>query len=211
MFKLTKPLLLSLLLASASTAIAQETTTEEAPASEETGEVPGGDLSLGTPLEQAEASAEPRVGEPYIGAVFDDWAMRCLKAAEDAADQCQLYQLLLDADGNAVAELSMFPLRDGGQAAAGATIVAPLETLLTQQLTLQVDDGQARRYPFTFCNAAGCVSRVGFTSEEIALFKRGNAATIRMVPAAAPDQEVILSVSLTGFTAAYNNLDEIGE
>jgi invasion protein IalB len=83
--------------------------------------------------------------------------------------------------------------------------------LLTQQLTLQVDDGQARRYPFTFCNAAGCVSRVGFTSEEIALFKRGNAATIRMVPAAAPDQEVILSVSLTGFTAAYDNLDEIGE
>jgi invasion protein IalB len=220
MFNYTKPLFLSLMLAGASTAYAQETATDEAatdeaaaaeaPADATDAEQPGGDLSLGSPIDQAEATAEPRIGEPYIGAVFGDWALRCLKA-EEGDDPCQLYQLLRDVDGNPVAEISIFPLASGGQAAAGATIVAPLETLLTQQLTLQIDGGQARRYPFTFCNTAGCVSRVGFTTEEINLFKRGNAATVRMVPAAAPDDEVLLTLSLTGFTAGYDSLQVTGQ
>jgi len=60
-----------------------------------------------------------------------------------------------------------------------------------------------RTYPYTFCNSAGCVARVGFTTEEVNQFKRGNAATLRMVPAAAPEDEVILNISLTGFTAGY--------
>jgi len=73
---------------------------------------------------------------------------------------------------------------------AGATIVVPLETLLTEQITLRVDGGQARRFPFNFCNVGGCVTRVGLTSEDVALFRRGAEATLTMVPAAAPDQTV---------------------
>ena len=102
--------------------------------------------------------------------------------------------------------MSIFPLSGSGRAAAGATIVAPLETLLTQQLTLSVDGGAARRYPFTFCNTAGCVARVGFTAEEVAQFKRGNTGTIIMVPAAAPEEQVELTVSLSGFTAGFDEL-----
>lgn len=218
MLPTTKTLMMALLLGTAGAAYAQEATTE-APATEETAtpdaatpnaasEEVGGDLSMGSPLEQAEAQAQDgqlQVGQPYIREEFGDWALRCLKAEEGQNDPCQLYQLLLDADQNPVAEISMFPLPAGGRAAAGATIVAPLETLLTQQLTLQVDGGEARRYPFTFCNTAGCVSRVGFTTEEINLFKRGNQATLRMVPAASPDSEVIVSISLSGFTAGFDN------
>ena len=50
---------------------------------------------------------------------------------------------------------------------AGATIITPLETLLTQQITLQVDTAQPKRYPFSWCSPIGCVSRVGFTQAEI--------------------------------------------
>lgn len=218
----TSPFLLALLLASAPAfaqtnedAAATEAPATEAPATAQeapAAEQPGGDLSLGTPIEQAEAAAGPQVGQPYIREpLFGDWAHRCLKAEEGQSDPCQLYQLLRDENDNPVAEISLFPLAPGGRAAAGATIVAPLETLLTQQLTLQVDGGEARRYPFTFCNAAGCVSRVGFTAEEIALFKRGNAATLRMVPAASPDGEVLLTISLSGFTAGYDGLSIIAE
>jgi invasion protein IalB len=206
----TKPFFFALLIAAASSAQAQTTSTDDTDA-QTTSEEPGGDLSLGTPIEQAEAAAEPQVGETYIGAVHDDWALRCLKGEQGQGDPCQLYQLLRDADDNPVAEISMFPLTNGGRAVAGATIVAPLETLLTQQLTLQVDNGQARRYPFTFCNVAGCVARVGFTNEEIQGFKRGNQATLRMVPAAAPDDEVILTISLTGFTAGFGSLDQVAQ
>jgi invasion protein IalB len=134
--------------------------------------------------------------------VFSDWALRGLKV-EEGEDPCQMYQLLSDAEGNAVAEIAIVSLPDSGSAVAGATIVAPLETLLTEQITLRVDGGQARRFPFNFCNVGGCVTRIGLTEEDIALFRGGATATLSMVPAAAPDQIVTVTMSLSGFTAAY--------
>jgi len=193
MSKFFKSVVIASIMAMATQATAQETAETD----------PAADLDLGTPVQ-----TELQVGQPYIREEHGDWALRCLKAAEGDADPCQLYQLLFDASGNSVAEISLFPLPDGGRAAAGATIVVPLETLLTQQLTLSVDGGEARRYPYTFCNAAGCVARVGFTSAELDQFKRGNAATLRMVPAAAPDEVVELTVSLTGFTAGFEAIDQ---
>ena len=93
-----------------------------------------------------------------------------------------------------------------GQAIAGGTIITPLETLLTTQLVLQLADGPGRRYPLTFCAAGGCVSRVGFTQADIDAMKRGANATITIVPAGNPNQPVPLTVSLTGFTAAFDAL-----
>lgn len=190
-----KPFLLAGLIAAASSVSAQETTTKETVAPEA-----AADLDMGTEVAAADA-----VGTPYIRDTFGDWSLRCLRAEEGQDDPCQLYQLLNDDEGNSVAEISMFPLPDGGRAAAGATIVVPLETLLTEQLQISVDGSATRRYPFTFCNRAGCVSRVGFTQEEVSQFKRGSKATMRMVPAAAPEEEVVLNISLSGFTAGYDS------
>jgi invasion protein IalB len=156
-----------------------------------------GGLALGEPVPDV-----ADIGEPYLGAEFGDWDLRCVRT-EDGNDPCQLYQLLQDQNGNAVAEISVFPLPEGQQAQAGVTIITPLETLLTEQLTLRVDAGQAKRYPFTFCAPVGCVSRIGLVPEEVQGFRRGARATVRIVPAAAPDQEVILTVSLAGFTAGF--------
>lgn len=189
MFKKIKVAALGALLATASVATAQETTAD-----------PSDGFNLGTP-----ADGELQPGQPYLADEFGDWAKRCLNNPE-GDDPCQLYQLLLDAEGNQVAEFSMFPLPAGGRAAAGATIVAPLETLLTEALKLSVDGGTARIYPFTFCNAAGCVARVGFTPDEIALFKRGSSAQLVLVPAASPTSTVDLTISLSGFTAGFDSL-----
>lgn len=164
---------------------------------------PSSDLTMGEPVDPA-AEGEPQAGQPYDREVFGDWSLRCLRT-EDGPEPCQLYQLLLDDEGNAVAEISMFPLPEGQQAVAGATIVAPLMTLLTENLTLSVDGTSAREYPFTFCNAGGCVARVGFTAEEIAQFKSGDAAQLSIVPAVAPDQTVDLTISLSGFTAGFES------
>ncbi len=199
MRSILKTMFLTALLSQPLVATAQEATDEaEAPSTEETPPAPAdGGLALGEPV-------GPQVGEPYVREEFGDWALRCVKAEDGAPDPCNLYQLLTNADGVAVAEFNIFPLPAGQRAAAGATIVVPLETLLTQQLTIAVDGQNARRYPFTFCNRAGCVARVGFTQEEVDQFKRGNAATVRLVPAADPTVEVVLDVSLTGFTAGFD-------
>jgi invasion protein IalB len=116
--------------------------------------------------------------------------------------------LLKDGGDNAVAEISMFGLPAGQQAVAGATVIAPLETLLTADLTLSVDAGKARKYPFSWCSPIGCVARIGFTQEELDGFKKGNEATITIVPVVAPDQKVELKVSLAGFTAGYDSVNK---
>lgn len=157
------------------------------------------DLSLGAPV-------GPREGQPYVRAEFGDWAVRCIKAPEGTEDPCNLYQLLVTEEGASVAEFNIFQLPGDGQVAAGATVVVPLETLLTENLVIAVDGQNARAYPFNFCNTAGCVARVGFTAAEVEEFKRGIGAIMRIVPAAAPDQEVLLDVSLLGFTAGYDSI-----
>ena len=84
-----------------------------------------------------------------------------------------MYQLLIDGEGNPVAEISLFDAaRSSGEAVAGGTIVTPLETLLTQQVTVAVDGGEARRYPFTFCNQVGCFARIGLPPADLDRFKK---------------------------------------
>ena len=169
------------------------------------GEAP--DLSMGEDVEAAPSDAgNDDVGSTYTEQTFDDWQQRCVRT-EDGNDPCQLYQLLRDEQGNAVAEMSVFALPDGQEAAAGATIITPLETLLTRQITIAVDGGAAKRYPFDFCAQQGCFARVGFTDADVQSFKRGAVATVTIVPAAAPDQEITLDVSLSGFTAGYDAVE----
>ncbi len=160
------------------------------------------DLSLG-------ATDPNGIGSTYTLAKFELWEQRCFKT-ESGIDPCQLYQLLKDTDGNAVAEITMFNLPEGteGPAVAGASVVVPLETMLPNGVQLQIDTAKSKTYPFTFCTAAGCVSRVGFLAEEIESMKKGAKATLTIVPALAPDQKVNLDVSLKGFTAGYTAMIE---
>ncbi len=183
------------LLALHSAALAQDTTQADAA-------VPT-DLSMGQdPTPGLPTQADAEVGKTYLAADFDQWQQRCVKT-EDGSDPCQLYQLLNDKDGNSVAEISLFNLPDGGQAVAGATFMAPLETLLTANLTITIDAGKSRIYPFAFCTKQGCVARLGFTAEELAAFKNGAKAVLTIVPAAKPDASVDLDLTLRGFTAGF--------
>ena len=207
MLNLTKPFALLLALGLAGAATAQETETPETPAAPETPEqsdpAPVGDAPTTEGLSTGEVVGNEGIGETYTQSEHGDWDVRCVRT-EDGSDPCQLYQLLNDDQGNSVAEISLFALPEGQEAAAGATIVTPLETLLTQAITLQIDSGQAKRYPFTWCSPIGCVARVGFTEAEVAQMKAGNQARMVIVPVAAPDQQVVLTVSLTGFTAGFD-------
>lgn len=179
---------------SALPATAQETAPAAAP---EADAATADGLSMGTPEGQADG-----VGSTYAKATFDAWEQRCVRT-ESGQDPCQLYQLLKDAQGTAVAEINMFPLAEGGEAVAGATVIAPLETLLTAGLRMAIDGAEPKIYPFTFCARIGCVARIGFTAAELDGFKKGAKATMTIVPAVAPNETVALDVSLKGFTAGY--------
>ena len=179
---------------------AQSASDSETPAPAAESGAADDDLSLG---EVADDSPKP--GDTYIREEFGDWALRCIVVAEQD-DPCQMYQLLADNDGAPISEFTLFRLPAGNQAAAGATIVVPLETMLKEQLTIQIDETPAKRYPFSFCNAVGCYARIGLTQEDIDAYVTG---LISIVPVAAPDQRVTVELSLEGFTAAYAEVTEL--
>ena len=179
--------------------------------------VAGADTTTPAPAAPAADATAPSTGAPadpnapgtaYVQSTSGDWDVRCVHA-QNGHDPCQAYQLLKDQQGNSVAEFSTVGLPPGQPAAAGATIVTPLETLLTQQITLQIDALPAKVDPFLFCNTAGCIARVGFTADELAAMKKGTKITLTIIPVAAPDQKVQLTVSLKGFTTGFDTATKL--
>ena len=160
-------------------------------------------LDFGEPIEQG-----PRIGDRYLKKEFGDWDLACLRTETDN-DPCSLMQILTDDEGNPVSEVSLFRIGGGSQAVAGATVIVPLETLLTADLQIAVDGAPGKRYSYKFCNQIGCVAQIGLTQGDVDAFKAGRAATVTIVPAPAPDQRVELTMSLTGFSAGFNAVDVV--
>ncbi len=174
---------LAICLAVATTAHAQDTT------------VPTNDFSVGT-------EQEVEVGQLQLVATHGDWAVQCVKV-ESGVAPCQIAQQVKDAEGFPIAEVILFQLPEGSPAVMGGSIVTPLGTLLTAQLSFGIDGAAAKNYPFNWCENVGCVSRVGFTAEELTALQAGQQAvmTIRSIN---NNQPITLFLSLKGFTAAYN-------
>lgn len=192
---------------------APETPAAETPAAEtpanpapETAPAPAADApeTEAAPAAPA-ANAEPQVGQEYVKDTFQAWTMRCLKT-DQPKDPCDLFQRLTDGEGNPVAEMIVIPLRNS-EAAAGATLIAPLETDLAKGVGIAVGSGETRGYPFNVCAQVGCISRMGITQPELDAMKRGNEATVILMPYGGdPEQPVRLTLSLAGFTAAFDTL-----
>jgi len=207
---LTSLLFAAILGTSATLAVAQEATeapeTGTAPAAAEETTAPEAAPDADTTTEDAPATQEATPSEPpeKVVAVHGDWQVRC---REDNGT-CFMYQLAIDARDIPIAEMSIVPLNANDDRVAGFTVVTPLRTLLTEGVTLQIDNGRQQKYQFGWCTEAGCAARFAVRSDGLAQFKRGNKARITVLSVEKPDAPVILDVSLKGFTAAFNDLSE---
>jgi invasion protein IalB len=195
---------------------AAEAPAEEAPAAEAPAEEAPAAGAPATEAPAAEApapeapAAEAPAGDPAAREVMEivrethgDWEVRC---APDGSD-CFMYQLALDDQDNPVAEVSVLKLPAGAEAVAGVTVVSPLGTLLPAGVTLQVDGGERRQYPFGWCSQVGCFARFGLAAPAVDALKRGRGGTLTLASIAAPQTPLTLELSLTGFTAAYDSLE----
>ena len=161
-------------------------------------ELPGAGLPLGEEVGDA-------VGDTYVADTFGDWTKICQRF-EDGSDPCGLAQLIVDPEGSPAAQITIFPLPPGGEAVAAANIELPLGTVLSRQISIRVDGGTERRYPFYFCDVGGCYAQIGLTAAMVESFRRGNVATMTVYFILTPDQPIELPVSLAGFTAGYSAL-----
>lgn len=200
---------LSALLAFAVPAAAQDATLPPGQPSQQ----PGQEAANGSgaaPATEAQPSEKPQPGPgvPFVKELSGDWEVRCV-ANEAGAETCQLFQLMRNEDDHPVAEVSLFRTPKGGKAVAAATIIAPLETLLTRNISISVDGARPFVYPFSFCTKVGCFARLGLTAAEVNAFKRGRSAKVTMYHFSQPNQPVTVTMSLTGFTAGLEKASEI--
>lgn len=199
-------------------AFAQDTAAPAAPAADATATpaAPAADAAATPAAPAADAAAAPAAAAPaaapegpgttYVAKSFDAWELECLRT-EDGKDPCQIVQMLKDGAGNKVASISILALPAAKDAVAGATIATPLETMLTDGVTLKVDSAEAHTIPFKFCDQLGCYANFAMSKADLDALKKGNKIAMTVVPAAAPDKKVDLEISLKGFTAAFTEAE----
>lgn len=160
---------------------------------------------------EAPAEAADGPGSIYIAGEHGDWQNRCIRGAIGQPDICQMFYLITDENGTPVSEFTILKVLGQEDVAATATILTPLDVLLPPGIEIQVDGKPAGRVPFIACTPQNCASEFTLKPGDVEVFKKGLAATLTITALRAPPQPVPLTVSLKGFTAAFNELKAPGE
>ena len=156
-------------------------------------------LSLGKPLETIR---EP--GEIYLAGNKGDWNVRCVTASPGEIDKCEIQQLLFLNENSPIADISIFKLPEGERAVAAANVMVPLETLLTKKFRFAFSEESVKEFPYSFCNQNGCLVRMGLLEEDIEAMKKGSSSELSITHISSPEASINLSLSLNGFTAAFD-------
>ena len=149
--------------------------------------------------------SEPQKTEPYIKERFGNWSLKCIKT-ENSIERCEANQIIFNQKQQPVAEISIIKLPKGQIAAAAATIIVPLETILSEGLILAIQESEPKQYQFKFCNSLGCYSQIGLTDDEVEALKRKEKASIFLKHISSGDQQIVIPMSLDGFTKIFSNV-----
>ena len=149
--------------------------------------------------------SDPQQTEPYIKERFENWTLKCIKPV-NSIERCEANQIIFNQKQQPVAEISIIKLPKGQVAAAAATIIVPLETILSEGLVLAIQELEPKRYQFKFCNSLGCFSQIGLTEDEVEALKRKEKASIFLKHISSGDQQIVIPMSLDGFTKTFANV-----
>ena len=163
------------------------------------------------PAPAQEAAAPPeagerQLGEPYLVAEHQDWAVICTQFEADGPEVCDMYQMLFAPDGSPIAEISIAAFPPDGEIAAGATITTPLETFLPTGLGFRIEGGIPRFEGFRVCTQVGCIVRMALSPDEITMMRGAATATATIAPFVQVETPVEIPISLGGFSAAFDDL-----
>ncbi|MGB0498835.1 MAG: invasion associated locus B family protein, partial [Rubricella sp.] len=149
------------------------------------------------PVERPEGVTEEVVRE-----TFGDWTVVCL----GESDFCSMRAVALNPEGSPGAQIDLVRLPRGGPALGGMTAIVPLVVLLNEGLVTVVDDGQPVVQDYDFCRQNGCLARFGLTEGQITEMRRGAVMGLVMSAVDVPQNPIVMRLSLTGFTAAWNSM-----
>ncbi len=206
--------IVSIMLLMAITAVsAEESLMQQAPAIDLSDLAPPVEAPKPAPTPAAPRAASPSVSNPVTSASGDvvtekigAWDKVCTAVAPV---ECLMIQTGDAPEGGTAL---MFQLRkfaqpevvsEGQSFIAVADIIMPLGVVLIRGVGFQIDSSGENRLPFQVCTAQGCVVQLPFNEQLLAAAKAGNAIKITMD---SPKGPVPVTISLSGFTKAYNSL-----
>lgn len=162
-------------------------------------------LLLLAPVAISPALAQSQQVQGTVRETHGAWDVVC----DEGRGICAMRQVGKNAEGSDVLVVTVRPLTDvtaenGEQVPAVINIVAPLGVALRAGVRVTVDGGQERAAPFDLCLQNGCVVQSPMGNDFLADMKRGSTAAMKIV---APRQgDVVVNISLQGFTRAFNAL-----
>lgn len=131
-----------------------------------------------------------------------DWAISC-QNQNDVLENCRMFQrLVLEESNRVVLQMLVLPSRD--KTDSQAVLVLPLGLYLPAGVKLVIDNGAPLDLVYDRCFSQGCTARAPLSSALLNSMKRGNVAQVVIREAA--ERDLILKVSLSGFTAAHKAL-----
>lgn len=141
-----------------------------------------------------------------LKATHGAWEVRC---APDNANACLMVQDGKRSDGEVVIKVGMQNPKgattpDGKVIAGVLTIEAPIGVALLPGVAIKIDGKEIGRAPFQFCSPSSCVVNEPVADQLIAQFKKGSNAVMTVV--ARNGEQAELTISLSGFTKAFNSL-----
>ena len=130
-----------------------------------------------------------------------DWQVVC--AAPEGSVRCAMSQTQVGENRQRV--LSIELTGAGDSSAARGALVLPFGLDLASGITYRLDEGSAGAIqPFRTCLPAGCIVDVAFDAGTVASLRDGN--QLNVIATADGGQELIFSVSLSGFSSAYDRV-----
>ncbi len=137
---------------------------------------------------------------------YKDWALSCRTDQASGDRQCSMFQRLVIQETNQVAlnvAIGFLRSEDGNRVPV-AIFTFPLGIFLPGGAEIQVDDAEPFRLQIERCFRRGCQSGVALDDAHLAQFRAGSQANVKIMQDRG--QAVDLTVSLSGFSAAYNAL-----
>jgi len=143
--------------------------------------------------EQPKQNAAPR----------EAWATNCSSPARGQAQDCAMEQRAVASEtGQAIAQITIRVPQDTKKPVT--MVQVPLGLFLPAGLSVDVDGDLSENFPFQTCNNNGCF--VGFPIPDVMLKAMFNGGKLNLTFQNLNKKPVVLPMSLSGFTGAYNKI-----
>jgi invasion protein IalB len=162
-------------------------------------------ISAAVAQAQAPAAGQQQAPNQVLKETHGAWEVHCIEDTET----CAMQQVGETADGQPALQVTVQRL--SGVTAGGKNVPAvlavntPIGVQIPYGVRARVDDGNRAELPFVQCVPNSCLAQAPATEDAIAELKRGTTAHFAFFR----QEEVVVEISLNGFTAAYDSLKPV--